>query len=101
MAPVEQRPLVGSAKAPAIFPLAGRGRLPENRGAVKNIVCFELTQQPTLDMLQVAVDQLKHRLSLDSIANAALGREKTSEGLQTIEWCRQSSTKSPSAAATT
>lgn len=50
---------------------------------------FDLTQLPTLDMLQVVAEQLKHRLSLDSIANATFGLEKTSEGLQAIEWYRQ------------
>ena len=32
---------------------------------------------------------LSHRLSLDSIAHATLGVEKTSEGLQAIRWFRE------------
>jgi DEAD/DEAH box helicase domain-containing protein len=32
---------------------------------------------------------LQHRLSLDSIATATFGVEKTAEGLQAIEWYRQ------------
>lgn len=47
---------------------------------------FDLTQLPTLDMLTVVTDKLKHRLSLDSIASATFGLEKTSEGLQAIQW---------------
>lgn len=50
---------------------------------------FDLTQLPTLDMLVVLADTLKHRLSLDSIAEATFGLAKTSEGLQAIEWFRQ------------
>ena len=50
---------------------------------------FDLSQLPTLDMLTVVTDKLKHRLSLDSIANATFGLEKTSEGLQAIQWFRE------------
>jgi len=50
---------------------------------------FDLAQVPTLDMLVVIAEQLKHRLSLDSIAGATFGLEKTSEGLQAIEWFKQ------------
>ena len=50
---------------------------------------FDLTQLPTLDMLVALVETLKHRLSLDSIAEATFGLGKTSEGLQAIEWFRQ------------
>lgn len=50
---------------------------------------FDLTQVPTLDMLVELQKVLQHRLSLDSIAAATLGLEKTSEGLQAIEWFRQ------------
>ena len=47
---------------------------------------FDLTQLPTLDMLVELQNELGHRLSLDSIANATFGVEKTAEGLQAIEW---------------
>ena len=50
---------------------------------------FDLSQLPTLDMLTVVTEKLKHRLSLDSIANATFGLEKTSEGLQAIQWFRE------------
>jgi DEAD/DEAH box helicase domain-containing protein len=50
---------------------------------------FDLTQLPTLDMLVKLMETLKHRLSLDSIAEATFGLGKTSEGLQAIEWYRQ------------
>ncbi|HTI71259.1 MAG TPA: ribonuclease H-like domain-containing protein [Candidatus Limnocylindria bacterium] len=50
---------------------------------------YDFTQVPTLDMLLVLADTLKHRLSLDSIAEGTFGLSKTSEGLQAIEWYKQ------------
>jgi DEAD/DEAH box helicase domain-containing protein len=50
---------------------------------------FDLRQLPTLDMLVDLHAKLQHRLSLDSIATATFGVEKTAEGLQAIEWYRQ------------
>lgn len=50
---------------------------------------FDLTQLPTLDMLTVVTEKLKHRLALDSIANATFGLEKTAEGLQAIQWFKE------------
>lgn len=50
---------------------------------------FDVEQVPTLDMLVELQKQLQHRLSLDSIANATLGVEKTSEGLQAIRWYKE------------
>jgi len=50
---------------------------------------FDLTQLPTLDMLVDLQNTLQHRLSLDSIATATFGVEKTAEGLQAIEWFKQ------------
>lgn len=50
---------------------------------------IDLTQTPTLDMLVELRKQINFRLSLDSIATATLGVEKTAEGLQAIEWFRQ------------
>jgi DEAD/DEAH box helicase domain-containing protein len=47
---------------------------------------FDLSQLPTLDMLVELQAVLNHRLSLDSIATATLGVEKTAEGLQAIRW---------------
>jgi hypothetical protein len=50
---------------------------------------FDLRQLPTLDMLVELQNQLQHRLSLDSIATATFGVEKTAEGLQAIQWFRE------------
>ena len=50
---------------------------------------FDPTQVPTLDMLVELQKTLPHRLSLDAIATATLGVEKTSEGLQAIRWYRE------------
>lgn len=50
---------------------------------------FDLRQVPTLDMLVELQKTLAHRLSLDAIATASLGIEKTSEGLQAIRWWRE------------
>jgi len=47
---------------------------------------LDLRQLPTLDMLVVLQNQLQHRLSLDAIATATFGVEKTAEGMQAIEW---------------
>ena len=40
-------------------------------------------------MLAELEKTLQHRVSLDSIAQATLGVEKTSEGLQAIQWYRE------------
>ena len=50
---------------------------------------FDLSQIPTLDMLVEIQKILKHRLSLDSIAQATFGLEKTAEGMQAIRWYRE------------
>ncbi len=50
---------------------------------------FDAHQLRSLDMLLEIKKSLPHRLSLDSIAQATLGVEKTSEGLQAILWYRQ------------
>jgi len=50
---------------------------------------FDLAQLPTFDMLVDLQNTLQHRLSLDSIATATFGVEKTAEGLQAIEWFKQ------------
>lgn len=49
----------------------------------------DLTQIPTLDMLVDLHEQLRHRLSLDAIAEATFGITKTSEGLQAIKWFKE------------
>jgi hypothetical protein len=50
---------------------------------------MDLRQLPSLDMLVELQNTLQHRLSLDSIATATFGVEKTAEGLQAIEWFRE------------
>lgn len=50
---------------------------------------LDLRQLPTLDMLVILQNQLQHRLSLDAIATATFGVEKTAEGLQAIQWFKE------------
>jgi DEAD/DEAH box helicase domain-containing protein len=50
---------------------------------------FDAGQIRSLDMLVDLEKTLRHRLSLDSIAQATLGVEKTSEGLQALRWYRE------------
>jgi DEAD/DEAH box helicase domain-containing protein len=50
---------------------------------------FDYEQVPTLDLLIELQKTLQHRLSLDAVATATLGVEKTSEGLQAIRWYRE------------
>jgi DEAD/DEAH box helicase domain-containing protein len=50
---------------------------------------LDLRQLPTLDMLVEIKKTLPHRLSLDSIAHASMGIEKTAEGLQAIRWFKE------------
>jgi len=50
---------------------------------------FDLRQLPTLDMMVDLQKKLQHRLSLDSIATATFGVEKTAEGMQAIRWFKE------------
>lgn len=50
---------------------------------------IDLRQIPTLDMLVEIQKTLQHRLSLDAIAAATLGVEKTAEGMQAIRWFQE------------
>jgi DEAD/DEAH box helicase domain-containing protein len=50
---------------------------------------LDLRQLPTLDLMVDLQAKLQHRLSLDSIATATFGLEKTAEGMQAIEWFRE------------
>lgn len=49
----------------------------------------DLTQVPTLDLMMDLQKTLNHRLSLDAVATATLGAEKTAEGLQAIQWFKE------------
>ena len=50
---------------------------------------FDGEQVPTLDLLVDLHNRLQRRLSLDAVASATLGVEKTSDGLQAIRWFRE------------
>ena len=50
---------------------------------------LDLRQLPTLDMMVDMAGTLQHRLSLDSIATATFGVEKTAEGMQAIHWFKE------------
>src|SRR5467141_3437442 len=50
---------------------------------------LDLRQLPSLDMMVDLQTKLQHRLSLDSIASATFGVEKTAEGMQSIDWFKQ------------
>lgn len=50
---------------------------------------LDLRQLPSLDLLIDLQNRLQHRLSLDAIATATFGVEKTAEGLQAIQWFRE------------
>jgi len=50
---------------------------------------LDLRQIPTLDLMLHLHERLDHRLSLDSVASATFGLEKTGEGLQAIQWFKQ------------
>lgn len=50
---------------------------------------LDLTQVPTLDLLVELQKILNHRLTLDSVASATLGAEKTADGLQALRWFRE------------
>lgn len=50
---------------------------------------FDLTQVPTLDLLVELQKILNHRLTLDSVASATFGTEKTADGLQALKWYKE------------
>jgi hypothetical protein len=50
---------------------------------------LDLRQIPNFDMMIDLQNRLQHRLSLDAIATATFGVEKTAEGLQAIQWFRE------------
>jgi DEAD/DEAH box helicase domain-containing protein len=47
---------------------------------------LDLRQLPTLDLMVSLQERLQHRISLDAIAKATFGLEKTAEGMQAIRW---------------
>ncbi|MGL1932437.1 MAG: DEAD/DEAH box helicase [Desulfotalea sp.] len=46
-------------------------------------------QVPSLDILQVIKEKLGYRLSLDRLAKATLGCEKSADGLQALQWYKE------------
>lgn len=50
---------------------------------------FDLTQLPSLDILVDVQQVVQRRLSLESLAKATLGLEKTADGMQAIKWFRE------------
>ncbi len=50
---------------------------------------LDLTQVPALDLLVELQQVLNHRLTLDSVASATLGTEKTADGLQALRWFKE------------
>ncbi len=50
---------------------------------------FDYSQLRTLDLLVDLMKTLPHRLSLDSIATASLGVEKTADGMQALRWFKE------------
>jgi DEAD/DEAH box helicase domain-containing protein len=50
---------------------------------------FDPGQVPTLDIMVELQKRLQHRLSLEAIASATLGVEKTAQGLQALQWYKE------------
>ena len=50
---------------------------------------FDPEQVATMDIMVDLQEKLQHRLSLDAVAHATFGVEKTSEGMQAIRWFRE------------
>jgi DEAD/DEAH box helicase domain-containing protein len=50
---------------------------------------FNFESLPTLDILEEIHNRLGYRLSLDHLARVTLGKEKTSNGLQALQWWKQ------------
>lgn len=50
---------------------------------------FDFSQVPTLDLLLSIEKTLGYRLSLDSVAEASLGINKTADGMESLRWWKQ------------
>lgn len=50
---------------------------------------LDMSQVPTLDLLVDLQKILNHRLTLDAVASATLGTEKTADGLQALKWFKE------------
>ena len=52
-------------------------------------VSFPVTTIPVLDIMEEVVKNLGHRLSLESIAQATLGRGKSGSGMDALRWFKE------------
>src|SRR3989338_1332007 len=50
---------------------------------------FSVTTLPVLDIMEEVVKNLGHRVSLDSLAQATLGRGKSGSGLDALRWFKE------------
>jgi DEAD/DEAH box helicase domain-containing protein len=50
---------------------------------------FNFESLPTLDILEEIHNRLGYRLSLDHLAKVTLGKEKSADGLQALQWWKQ------------
>lgn len=50
---------------------------------------LDLGQLPSLDLLVELQKILNHRLTLDAVASATFGAEKTADGLQALRWFKE------------
>ncbi len=50
---------------------------------------FSVSTLPILDIIEEAVKNLGHRVSLESLAQATLGRGKTGHGLEALRWFKE------------
>jgi len=50
---------------------------------------LDLRQLPTLDIMVDLQNKVQHRLSLEAIAQATFGLEKTSDGMQALRWFKE------------
>ncbi|MGD9212140.1 MAG: DEAD/DEAH box helicase [Desulfobacteraceae bacterium] len=50
---------------------------------------MDFDRLPTLDMLQIVYQQLGFRLSLDHLAGATLGSQKSADGLMALKWWQE------------
>ena len=53
------------------------------------LVSFDFNALPTLDILEHVHKQLGYRLSLDHLAQATLGEQKSADGLQALRWWKE------------
>ncbi len=50
---------------------------------------YPLKNLPTIDLLDKVKDRLNYRVSLDNIASATLGTQKSADGLQALQWWKE------------